>query len=204
MAAERVLNALERGAMISITSRRTSAERRSIAEFVTGKSLSAPSPLTPMPSAMCPASTTSSGTTTWIGWGQNLSGTRFQSTPGLKADDVSKLKLKWAFAFPTDITAYGHPTIWGGRLFTGSATGIVYSLDARTGCIHWYYQAEAGVRAAFSFTRIITAAGPVDAAFFGDLGAIMYAVEAATGKLIWKTEVDDFPLARVTGSPDSA
>ena len=29
----------------------------------------------------------------------------------------------------------------------------------------------------------------------------VYAVDAATGELLWKTKVDDFPFARVTGSP---
>ena len=40
MTAERVLAALESGAMISMASRSTRAERRAIAQFVTGKSLS--------------------------------------------------------------------------------------------------------------------------------------------------------------------
>ena len=29
----------------------------------------------------------------------------------------------------------------------------------------------------------------------------MYAVDAASGKLLWKTKVDNYPVARVTGSP---
>src|ERR1043165_2842289 len=41
MTAERVLNALENGPMISMASRETGAERRAIAQFVTGKALSA-------------------------------------------------------------------------------------------------------------------------------------------------------------------
>jgi polyvinyl alcohol dehydrogenase (cytochrome) len=53
------------------------------------------------------------------------------------------------------------------------------------------------VRTAITVERV----GGRDVAFFGDGVANAYAVEAATGKLIWKTKVDDFPAARVTGSP---
>jgi hypothetical protein len=39
----------------------------------------------------------------------------------------------WAFGFP----AFSQPTIAGGRLYLGSADGPVYSLDVKSGCIHW-------------------------------------------------------------------
>ncbi|MEO8099364.1 MAG: PQQ-binding-like beta-propeller repeat protein [Acidobacteriota bacterium] len=205
MAADRVLAALERGVMVSVTVRRTTPERRAIAEFASGKSLADVSTTKPLASAMCAAGVGRAFNPTsgpaWIGWGQNSSNTRFQSAPGLTAADVPKLKLKWAFAFPTDIISNGQAAVAGGRVFIGSNSGMVYSLDARSGCIHWYFQADTWVRAAFNFGRIATPAGPVEAAFFGDGGATMYAVEAATGKQIWKTEVDPYPVARVTGTP---
>ncbi|MEP6962510.1 MAG: PQQ-binding-like beta-propeller repeat protein, partial [Acidobacteriota bacterium] len=203
MAADRILAALERGAMVSVTSRNSTAERRAIAEFASGKSITTDSSTKPAAAAMCPAKApkAAAAPSDWIGWGQNSSNDRFQPTPGLTSADVPKLKLKWAFAFPTDIISNAQATISGGSLFIGSNSGMVYSLDARSGCIHWYFQADTWVRAAFNFDRVATANGPVDAAFFGDGGATMYAVEAATGKLLWKTEVDPYPVARITGSP---
>ena len=39
------------------------------------------------------------------------------------------------------------------------------------------------------------------AVLFGDQSAWFYAVEAETGKLLWKKKVDEHPAARVTGSP---
>src|SRR4051812_1775689 len=54
MTAERVLAAMESGPMISMASRDNGAERRAIAQFVTGKSLSARDlSTTPPQSAMC-------------------------------------------------------------------------------------------------------------------------------------------------------
>ena len=54
---------------------------------------------------------------------------------------------------------------------------------------------------AINVAKIQTAAGPVYAAFFGDASAYVWAVDAATGKQLWKTKVDDFPVARMTSSP---
>jgi len=116
---------------------------------------------------------------------------------GLTADQVPRLKLKWAFGFSNAIRAFAQPTVAGGRIFLGSATGKVYSLDAATGCIHWIFAADAPVRSAIS----IGPAGERWAAYFGDGSAHTYAVDAATGKLLWKTRIEDFPAAQITGAP---
>ena len=50
-------------------------------------------------------------------------------------------------------------------------------------------------------SRVRTNGGQRDAAFFGDQGGTAYALDAATGALMWKTKVEDFPGSRVTGSP---
>jgi polyvinyl alcohol dehydrogenase (cytochrome) len=204
MPSERVLAAIETGSMVSMATNRTAAERRAIVEFVTGRPFSEPLVTTPAASAMCTSRGgrfDPSAGARWDGWGLNPSNTRFQNQSGLTAADVPRLKLKWAFAFPGDLQSYSQATLAGGRVFVGSWGGKVYSLDAASGCIHWYFDAGEGVRSAVSIGRIATAAGERDAAFFGDAGANVYAVDAADGTLIWRTEVDDFPVARVSGSP---
>ena len=207
MSPERVLAAMETGAMISMASRRTATERRAIAEYVTGKTFGHALGTTPSPRAMCAenaaAFTTPLSGPLWNGWGREMTNTRYQdaSMAGFTASQVSRLKLKWAFGFPDDLSANAQPAIAGGRVFTGSQGGRVYSLSAATGCIHWWFQAAAPVRTAIGIGRIETTAGARFAAFFGDGSALVYALDAATGKLIWKTKVDLHPAARVTGSP---
>jgi polyvinyl alcohol dehydrogenase (cytochrome) len=199
MSADRVLAAMETGPMISMAVRLTTADRRAIAEFVSGKPIGQPLVTTPSAKAMCPdapgAFVLEGGT--WTAWGANTSNTRFQNTPGISADQVPRLKVKWAFAFPGDIQAYSQPTIAGGRVFVGSPGGKVYSLDAKTGCVHWYFDADTGVRTAVSLARV----GTSNVAFFGDAKANVYGVDAATGKQLWKTKADAFPVAGITGSP---
>ena len=203
MTADRVLAALERGPMISVASRRTPAERRAVAEFVTGKTVTGSLSAKPPASAMCPAapSRALSISPVWSGWGQNSTNARFQSQPGFTAADAPRLKLKWAFAFPGDIISNAQAVINGDRVYVGSNTGVVYSLDAKTGCIHWYFQADSWVRAAVNLGTRMTGGLPALTAYFGDGVANVYAVDAASGSLLWKTKVDNYPVARVTGTP---
>jgi polyvinyl alcohol dehydrogenase (cytochrome) len=206
MTPEQVLASLESGSMISMTAARSASERRAVAEFVTGKSLKQPLVTRPAPQTMCTAQQNTSANPlagpAWNGWGVTSANTRFQGdAAGLTAASVPRLKLKWSFGFPGDIAADAQPTVSGGRVYVGSQSGNVYALDVATGCIHWFFQAAAPVRAAVTIGRIDTASGAVYAAFIGDRAANVYAVDAATGKQLWKARADEFPVARVTGTP---
>src|SRR4030095_6023478 len=192
--------------MVTMANGRTVAERRALAEYLTGKSLLNPVVTTPAPAALCSDSSTAfdpKAGPRWTGWGQNTSNTRFQdaASAGLNAADIPRLKLKWAFAFPGDLQSYSQSSIVGGRIFVGSWGGTVYSLNAATGCIHWFFNAGQGVRSAVTVVRVDMTGGARDVAFFGDAGADVYALDAATGKQLWKTDVDDFPVGRISGSP---
>jgi polyvinyl alcohol dehydrogenase (cytochrome) len=206
MSAERVLTALENGAMLSMASRMSALDRRAIAQFITGKALSARDlTMTPPAQAMCAAASPFGNPTAapgWNGWGDNTSNTRFQTGPaaGLTAAQVPRLKVKWAFGFPGDLDANAQPTVVAGRVFVGSQGGKVYSLSAALGCIHWLFEAKSSVRGAVTIGQVTTALGPTYAAFFGDLAGNVYAVNASTGAAIWTVKADAHPLARIVGS----
>lgn len=205
MSPERILDVTEFGSMVSMTHGRTTAERRAIAEFASGKSLGDRFSIAPAAKAMCPAGqaafSLSPSAPAWNGFGQNLSNTRFQpAATGLATPDVPKLKLKWAFGLPGDVQSWAGIALAGGRLFFGSIAGNVYSLDARTGCVHWAYDAGTIVRTAISVGQL--SATPVrHAAFFGDARGYAYALDVATGALLWKVQVERHASARLTGSP---
>jgi len=132
----------------------------------------------------------------WNGWSADAANSRFQSAAaGLTRAAVPKLKLKWAFGYPGVTTAFGSPTISGGRVYVGAADGAVYSLDDRSGCLYWTFRAAEGVRTA------ILIGDDGQAAYFGDLQGNMYGVNATTGALLWKTRVDDHLYAEITGTP---
>ncbi len=210
MTAERVLAAMESGPMISMASRDNGAERRAIAQFVTGKSLSARDlSTTPPQTAMCVTAAITPGAfanplagRNWNGWGDNTSNTRFQdgAAAGFTAAEASRLKVKWAFGFPGDLDANAQPTVVGNRVFVGSQGGTVYSLSADSGCVFWFFKAAGAVRGAVSIGAITSASGQIHAAFFGDLAGNVYALNAATGAELWRIKADSHPLARVVGS----
>src|SRR5437762_11895140 len=136
----------------------------------------------------------------WNGWSADaLNNTRYQlaKAAGITPASAARLELKWAFALPGASSMYGQPTIADGRVYIGSDTGYLYSLDAVTGCVHWGFQAQAGLRS----TPMIAAANPGStrmAAFFGDIRGNAYSVDASSGELLWKTAVDSHPLTRIT------
>lgn len=134
----------------------------------------------------------------WHGWSPDIVNTRSQTAAGLDAANVSRLKLKWAFGYPGALTAYGQPSVAGGRLFTGSADGAVYALDAQSGCTYWIFHAAATVRTAISLGPH---GGGRYAAYFGDGQANVYAVDAQSGALLWKTHVEQHPFTHITGTP---
>ena len=88
----------------------------------------------------------------WNGWGNGVANTRFQSAAngGLTAADLPKLKLKWAFGYSVVTSARAQPIVAGGRLFVASENMEIHALDPKTGCTHWTYKAQAGVRTALS------------------------------------------------------
>ena len=114
-------------------------------------------------------------------------------------DNVSRLKLKWAFGFAGAISANAQPTVVGDRVFIGGGDRNVHALDARTGCVIWEFQPDAPVRTAIMIGRASVQEQYV--AYFGDVRANAYAVDVATGGLLWKLKLDEHPAARVTDTP---
>jgi polyvinyl alcohol dehydrogenase (cytochrome) len=200
--AEEVLASMALGPMAPYAKGLTDGEMRTLAVYVAGRPLgSAPAGEASAMKNQCtgkPSTALLKGPT-WNGWGIDASNSRFQPTPGLTADQVPQLKLKWAFGFPNGNSAYSQPAVTGGRVFVGADTGYVYSLDAASGCVRWSYKAKAGVR-----TSIAIGPGKGSAnflAYFGDLKGNVYAINAGTGAEVWIQRADTHPIARITGSP---
>ena len=199
-APQAVIEALVNGAMRAQGSQLGGADRRAVAEYVTGKKIDGD--VTGATTGRCATAAALAAPPRgprWAGWSPAPTNTRFQTNDqaGLAAADLSRLTLKWAFGFPDAASAWAQPTVASGRVFVGSQNGTVYSLDAASGCVHWTFSAGGGVRTAIA----VGPHGTRTAAYFGDTAANAYAVDAETGAPLWTRKVDDHPLARITGSP---
>ena len=200
MSPENVVRSLESGLMKDQGAAMTASERRTIAEYLTAKSIGAAATQSKIVMCADTKAPFTPGSANWNGWGVDLANTRFQPA-GLTAEQAPRLKLKWAFAFPNTFAANGQPTVIGGRVFVPSSNRNVYSLDAQTGCAYWSIETQAPVRTAIT---VVTVAGERtrQVAFFGDQRANAYAVDASSGELLWKTHIEEHPRAKIVGAPE--
>jgi polyvinyl alcohol dehydrogenase (cytochrome) len=158
------------------------------------------------------------GSVQWNGWGKDLDNTRYQPEPAIRASDVEKLAPKWSYGYQGG-TEFGQPTIVDGRLFVAGSAGRVYALDAKTGCTYWTFDAPTGSRTAVVIGELgvskraqlpkklkrtlahLDVIKAPSAAFFGDDNGNVYALDAQKGTLLWKTQAEAHPTARIIGAP---
>lgn len=195
---DRIVAALESGVMREQGQSMSPAERRAVAAYL---SVARDAPV-PTGAGRCgPGAPAFHGPSAgdWNGWGLSLSNDRYQRQPGFSVDQIPRLQLQWAFGFDGETSAATQPIVVGGRVYVGSGSGRLYSLDARSGCTHWTFKADAGVRAA----PIVGTAGTGEPAsvFAGDLSTRVYRLDAATGERRWSVQLDTHRAARITGSP---
>ena len=197
LSSARILRTLDFGLMMGIAYPLKRDEREAVANFlgVAGGQLATPKNV--CSAGKRPMAGASAGN--WAGWSPADDNARYVSgsQAGINIGQLSKLKLKWAFAFPGDIMAFGAPTVFNGTVFTGSASGVIYALDAQTGCTHWTYEANGPVRSAILTVR----SGSRTVLTFGDQIGWAYGLDAATGRQIWRTHIADHEATRLTGSP---
>ena len=198
MPATRILRAMDFGAMMSIAYPMSREEREAVATYIGTTAKDTPPP----PEAFCSdrrVTVSDKARFVWNGWSPSGDNTRFQpaSAAGLTVDQVKNLKLKWAFGFDGDVTAFAPPTFFDGQIFIGSAGGAIQALRAETGCLQWVYQATGPVRSAI----LAVPNGARHALLFGDQTGWFYALEAETGTLLWKKKIEDHDTARLTGAP---
>jgi polyvinyl alcohol dehydrogenase (cytochrome) len=200
LAPDRIVAALETGTMRVQGETLTPEQRRAIAAYL---STARPAPPTaanaPLGGPRCDSTGAVRATASdWRAWGVTPVNDRFQRRPGFLAPQAASLKLKWAFGFDGENAAAANPTIVGDRVLVGSGSGRVYALGLTDGCVHWMFKADGGVRAAIVVGDTENGA---TAAYFGDVRAFVYSVDASTGALRWKKQIDTHRAARVTGSP---
>jgi polyvinyl alcohol dehydrogenase (cytochrome) len=200
MTPEAIDRALSVGIMRRQAAGLTDADKRNVAEYLSGVKFGAPQQPTAARCTGAAATFDLDRKPDIVGWGFGLENDHF--VPGtvaaLSPADIPRLKVKWSFGYPASVRARSRPTFAYGALYVGSQNGVVYALDAKSGCIRWTFETTAEIR-----TPVVVPPtdGRLKRAFFGDLIGRVYALDAATGRELWRRRVDDHPSATVTGAP---
>jgi polyvinyl alcohol dehydrogenase (cytochrome) len=137
------------------------------------------------------------------GWGLTPGNTHHVSDAiaGLTKDNVSKLHLKWAVGFSGAIRIRSQPAMAGGSIFVGTQDGLFYSLNLETGCARWQFPADSEIRTGI----VISPWGKGDRSakpllYFADSSNV-YALDAVSGKEVWRRKPDSHPRALLTAAP---
>jgi polyvinyl alcohol dehydrogenase (cytochrome) len=195
-----IVNTLTNGLMQVQAASLSEDEQIAVAEFITGRPVDRTGSFFVNRCESAAPVTRLGDPSDFNGWGNGVANARFQPAGGLTAEDLSNLELKWAFGYANVEQARAQPSYAGGRLFVASENGEVHALDPATGCTIWTYTAMSGVRTAIMVGEYTKADGTSGfAAYFGDMSANAYAVDANTGDLVWVREIDDHPSAAITG-----
>jgi polyvinyl alcohol dehydrogenase (cytochrome) len=199
--AESVVEALTRGVMAPMAQGLSREDINGLAFYLTGRPLAQDPPRGPPPGAqpadvMCKLHpTVKASASDWNGFGRDAGATRYQPNPGgLTAANVARLKPKWSFSITGG--RYGQPTVVGGHLFVTSYGGHVFALDAATGCVHWRGELGAPSRT----SPILGLVGGKWVVFVGDSSRDVHAIDASTGRELWKTNVETHERGRLTGA----
>jgi polyvinyl alcohol dehydrogenase (cytochrome) len=196
-------DALTSGVMKTMASGLTAGDIRAVADYVTSTPTAAQAAAAaPAPAAPAAAQNLCAhnppirpGPSDWASQGLDERSSRFQPRPGLRAADVPRLKVKWAFA----LSGGGQPTVIGDWLFITNRDGKFYALDPHTGCVRWM---ASGVFSRTTPEIVRSSVSPSGWMTFVATGAAIAAYDAQTGARIWLSpKLETHPAAVLTGSP---
>ena len=132
--------------------------------------------------------------------------TRYSALDKLAPANVGRLKVAWALQLGSLRSQESTPLVVGDILYVTSSHGPkhVFAVDARTGNVRWRYAPEvpAGIDqfgcCDVNNRGVAHANGKI---FVGRLDGWLVALDAATGKELWKTQVVDYTQGSVITSP---
>jgi polyvinyl alcohol dehydrogenase (cytochrome) len=137
----------------------------------------------------------------WTVFGQNTHNTRHAAKEHrISPGNVAQLAPKWVFQTGGDVSA--NPAVKAGAVYVPDWAGNLYKIDAQTGAEVWARQVKDYVGLS---STVVVRTGPAiegNTLLFGtQQGAYLVAVDARTGDLIWKTQLDGHFTAVITQSP---
>jgi alcohol dehydrogenase (cytochrome c) len=142
----------------------------------------------------------------WPMYGRTYDNQRFSQLKQINDQNAGGLKLAWAFQLGALRSNEASPIVIDGTLYISSSSGpkSVYALDAKTGAIKWQYQPDVAedvqpyVCCDLDSRGVSFADGKI---LFSQLDGFLVALDAQTGKQLWKSKVVDYKDGETNTSP---
>ncbi|MEZ5661163.1 MAG: PQQ-dependent dehydrogenase, methanol/ethanol family [Burkholderiaceae bacterium] len=162
--------------------------------------------LKPLVLASLLAAATSASAADWTVYGGDTANTRFSDAKQITTENVGKMRVAWALQLGTTRSQESTPIVIGDTMYVTSSFGPknTFAVDAKTGKIKWVYQPDIP-RGIDQFAccdvnnRGVTY---VDGKIIvGRLDSHVVALDAKTGKEVWKAKIVDYKQGSVITSP---
>jgi PQQ-dependent dehydrogenase (methanol/ethanol family) len=142
----------------------------------------------------------------WPMYGRTYDNQRFSPLTQINDQNVNGLKLAWAFQVGALRSNEASPIVIDGTLYISSSSGPkgVFALDAKTGALKWQFQPDVAedvqpyVCCDVDSRGVSFAAGKI---LFSQLDGFLSALDAQSGKLVWKAQVVDYKDGETNTSP---
>ena len=132
----------------------------------------------------------------WTIPAKNFQNTRFSALDQIKVDNVKDLHVAWAFSTGVNKGYEAAPIVVGDTMFVVTPyPNILYALDLKNkGAVKWKFDPEPAAAAQGVACCDVVNRGCVfdkEKIFFNTLDDNVCALDAGTGKLLWKTKVGE-------------
>jgi alcohol dehydrogenase (cytochrome c) len=130
----------------------------------------------------------------WLTYSGGLASHRHSALTQINPDNAGTLKQAWVSESSTREKHEVTPIVVDGILYTVQRPNDVFALNAATGETIWQYshRPEAGIGTPWKLSRGLAILG--DKVFLAGLDAKLIALDAKTGKELWKTPIADQKL----------
>jgi PQQ-dependent dehydrogenase (methanol/ethanol family) len=142
----------------------------------------------------------------WLTYWGNYQGHHFSSLAQITPVNVKELQAQWSVQMPPGPQLEATPLVVDGTMYitytTASSAGV-YAIDAKSGLQIWKYdrhQETLNPNQINPFNRGVAVLG--NRVFFGTLDAVLVALDARSGRILWETKVADTMTGNsITGAP---
>lgn len=145
-------------------------------------------------------------TKNWLNYGLDYAETRHSKLKSITTENVGELGLAWSHGLKSRRGVEATPIVVDGVMYVTASWSVVHALDAVTGEELWVYDPEVPRDYGYKGCCDVVNRGVAlyeGKVFVGAYDGFLHAIDAATGKRLWKTDtIENREMSyTITGAP---